>query len=224
MKRHLTAAVALASLCLAGPALAANGNIGIYFDTDAALCQGTIPCGQVGQIFVYGLLQGSSGAGITGAEFGITPSSSSLWTNYLFSETPPAGTIKIGDAFGGAATGTNLAWPSCQVGDGTKVLLLTVNVLNLGCSATEYKMTVAKKASASNQFFQCPLFTLCDDPFFTKVCLGSNLVTCQNPEPPRPLNSTCSTSGQAYLNPGPTRNCTVAVANGTWSSMKGLYS
>jgi hypothetical protein len=37
VKRHLTAAVAIASLCLAGPALASNGHIGISFDQDAAL-------------------------------------------------------------------------------------------------------------------------------------------------------------------------------------------
>jgi len=223
VKRHLTAAVALASLCLAGPALAANGNIGIYFDTDAALCQGTIPCGQTGTMYLFGLLQGSSGTGITGAEFGITPSSATLWTNYLFNEILPPGAGAIGSAFGPAATGINIFWPSCQVGDGTKVLLMTVPVFNVGCAATEYKMTVRKKDSASNQFFQCPLFTLCDDPIFTKICLGSNLTICQNPEPPRPLNSTCSTSGTAYLNPGPTRNCTVGVEKGTWSSMKGLY-
>lgn len=223
MKRHLTAAVAIASLCLAGPTLAANGNIGIYFDTDAALCQGAIPCGQPGTMYVYGLLQGASGLGITGAEFGITPSSANLWTEYFFNEILPPGAAGIGSAFGGAATGINIVWPSCQVGDGAKVLLMTVQVLNIGCTATEYKMTVAKKASASNQFFQCPLFTLCDDPIFTKVCLGSNLTTCRNPEPPFPNNATCSTSGTAFLNPGPTRSCTVAVANGTWSSMKGLY-
>lgn len=223
MKRHLTAAVALASLCLAGPALAANGNIGIYFDSDAALCQGTIPCGQPGTIYVYGLLQGSSGSGITGAEYLVTANAASMWTNYLFSETfDPSATV-IGSAFGGAATGVNVVWGSCQVGDGTKILLETVQVFNIGCSPTEYRMTVTKKTSASNQFFQCPLFTLCDDPVFTKVCLGSNLTLCRNPEPPFPTNATCSTSGVAYLNPGPGRSCTVAVANKTWSTMKDLY-
>ena len=223
MKRHLTAAVAIASLCLAGPALAANGNIGIYFDQDAALCQGSIPCGNVGTIYVYGLLQGSSGSGLTGAEYLVTPNSAALWTDYLFNESFPLGATNVGNAFGPTATGLNLAWASCQTGDGTKVLLETVQVLNLGCTGTEYKMTVTKKASASNQFFQCPLFTLCDDPVFTKVCLGSNIRTCQNPEPPFPNNATCSSSGTAYLNPAPGRSCTVAVANGTWSSMKGLY-
>lgn len=223
MKRHLTAAVALASLCLAGPTLAANGNIGIYFDQDAALCQGTIDCGGVGTLYVYGLLQGSSGGGLTGAEYLVTPSSAAMWTEYFFNEVFPPGAANIGSAFGAAATGVNVVWGSCQTGDGSKVLLETVQVLRIGCTPTEFRMTVTKKTNASNQFFQCPLFTLCDDPIFTKVCLGSNIRTCANPEPPFPNNATCSSSGIAYLNPGPTRSCTVAVATGTWSSMKGLY-
>lgn len=223
MKRHLTAAVALASLCLAGPALAANGNIGIYFDQDAALCQGTIPCGGVGTMYVFGLLQGSSGGGITGAEYGVATSSATMYANYLFNETINPGAGSIGVAFSGAGSGINVFFPSCQNGDGTKVLLETVTVFNLGCVATEYKMTVTKHQTASNQFFQCPLFTLCDDPVFTKVCLGSNLTLCRNPEPPFPNNATCSTSGTAYLNPGPTRNCTVGVTNSSWTAMKDLY-
>jgi hypothetical protein len=100
---------------------------------------------------------------------------------------------------------------------------MTVDVFNAGCVANEFKFLITKKLSPSNQFYQCPLFTLCDDPVFTKVCLGSNLRTCQNPEPPFPMNATCSTSGEFYLNPGPTRNCTVAVQQSTWSTMKEMY-
>lgn len=227
MKRQLTAALACLSLA-AAPAFAANGNILIAFDQAGALCQQTVGCGGSTTAYVYALLQGASGIGITGAEYRIEVGpNGNADPGWLFSEVfdPSATVIGVGaiNPVDPQPRGVNVAWGTCQVGDGSKVLLETIQILNLGCSTDELRLRVAKHSSSANQFFQCPLFTLCDDPVFTKVCLGSNITTCRNPEPPFPNNASCSTSGEAYLNPGPGRNCTVAVAQKTWSTVKSMY-
>jgi hypothetical protein len=221
VRRQLT--VAIATLVLAAsPVFAANGNIGLFFDQGAALCQTDVQCGGSTDMWVYGLLQGASQFGITGAEYAVGVSTGGA--GWAFIEAMAAPTV-IGLGAFPPNGGLNMAWPECQLGDGTKVLLETVHIINVSdCTGDEVILTVTKKFNASNQFFQCPLFTLCDAPVYTKVCLGSNLTVCQNPEPPFPLNSTCSTSGEAFLNPGPTRNCTVAVQTTSWSAVKGLYS
>ena len=228
MRRQLIASCALASLVgLASPSFAANGNIGMFFDTGAAICQSDVPCGTPVTMYVFALLQGASGIGLTGAEYKIQVGpTNSADPGWFFTEAfdPSATVVGAGSLtpVDNSLRGVNVAWPSCQVGDGTKVLIETVTIFN-SCNSAELALKVVKHDSASNQFFQCPLFTLCDDPIFTKVCLGSNQALCRNPEPPNPNNATCSTSGQAYLNPGPTRNCTVAVNEATWSTVKSLY-
>ncbi len=228
MRKHLSAAVALASLCLvASPTLAANGNIGLFFDQGAALCAQEIPCGGQATIYVFGLLQGASGTGLTGAEYRVTTGLNTAADGYLFNEVfDPAATVLGVGAFNPidpGARGVNVSYASCQVGDGTKVLLETVLVFNLGCGTGETRLRVEKHNTASNQFFQCPLFTLCDAPVFTKVCLGSNQLLCRNPEPPFATNAICSTSGQAYINATPGHDCVVGVTQATWSTVKRLY-
>jgi len=200
----------------------------MFFDQNGALCQAAVPCGPPVRMYVYALLQGSSGSGITGAEYKVQiGANNNADPGYLFNETfDPAATV-IGGAFNPTDPGTrgvNVSWAACQVGDGTKVLIETVDILNLDCENTgELALKVVKHDIPSNQFFQCPLFTLCDAPVYTKVCLGSNITTCRNPEPPFPNNSTCSSSGTAFVNPAPGHNCTVAVTNQAWSTVKGLY-
>jgi hypothetical protein len=213
----------------AAPAMAANGNILITFDQAGALCQQTLGMGGMTTAYVYALLQGASGSGITGAEYRIdVGDDGNADAGWLFSESfdPAATTIGSGAITPAdpALRGINVAWGTCQTGDGTKVLLETIQIFNAGGSTAELRLKVVKHSTPSNQFFQCPLFTLCDAPFYTKVCLGSNLTTCRNPEPPFPMNATCSSSGEAFLNPGPTRNCTVAVSPATWSQVKNLYT
>ena len=221
MRRQLVAAIATLVLA-ASPVLAANGNIGLFFDEGAAICQMAVPCGAPAvRLYVYGLLQGASQFGITGAEYRVTASNNGV--GWAFFETIQAPVSLGGGAFPPNG-GLNIAWPECQVGDGTKLLLEYVDILNLGdCSGAERTLRVEKHFTASNAFFQCPLFTMCDAPFYTKFCLGSNLKLCRNPEPPNPNDATCSTSGEAFLNPGPTRNCTVAVQDASWSTIKDLY-
>jgi hypothetical protein len=229
MKRQLVALLASALLLPALPCSAANGNIGIFADPHAATCMATVPCMGTLKLWVYALLEGSSAGGITGAEYSIDVGSSAPDPLWFFSETFNAsatvvgtGALNPGDAL---SRGVNLAWAQCQPGGPVPfVLLETVTALSFDCAQSKLILTVVKHDVASNQFFQCPLFVLCDDPVYTKVCIGSNLTTCRNPEPPFPNNATCSTSGQFILNPviGVDR-CKVGVETATWSTMKELY-
>ena len=238
MKRQLVVTCTLALLAFASsPTWAGNvnGNIGLFWDTDAALCQMTVPCNPtvdpslMRRLYVYALLGGTSASGITGAEYSVQIGANSSPDPFMimFETFDPASTVV---SQGGAqafnppdsgARGVNVSWPSCQTGDGTKVLIEYVDIANVSCSTAELALKVVKHSTSSNQFFQCPLFTLCDDPSFTKVCVGNSFTTCKNPEPPFALNATCSTSGQAFINGS--RNCSVGVTASNWSAVKGLF-
>jgi hypothetical protein len=188
-------------------------------------------------MWVWGLLQGASSGGITGAEYkiqvGVDDNADD--PGLLFVETFVPGAFVIGSGAltppDNASRGVNVAWPACVPGDGSKVLIETVQILNLGNPfPSETRLRVVKHDQPANAFFQCPLFVLCDAPVYTKVCLGSNLTLCRNPEPPFPNNATCSTSGEAWLNPSPARfcssgftPCTIAVEPQSWSRVKSLY-
>lgn len=224
MKFQLAVCAAIAATCFATSAIASDGDIGVFFDADKALCKGEIPCLGQGRLYVCAILQGASINGITGAEFGLEVSSNTLFTNYFISpEVMAPGAAGIGLLFT-ANSGINIVWPTCQTGNGTSVLLEYVDLFNFGCSSTEIVFTITKRNTPYNQYFQCPLFTLCDAPFYTKVCLGNDLHGCPNPEYPlQTIDATCSTSLKSYLNPGTTRTCTVSVESKTWSGMKSLY-
>jgi hypothetical protein len=216
----------------ASPLWAANGNIGLFFDESAALCQQTIPEGTSARLYVYALLQGASGSGLTGAEYKIQIGpNNNADPGWFFTEAfdPIATTIGSGACtpLDNLPRGINVAWPTCQVGDGTKVLIETVDILNAFGGTAELQLKVVVHDTRSNPAFRCPLFTMCNAPVYTVMCLGSNLTPCADGEPPNPTTNTratCSTSGEAYVNPGPTRNCTVAVAPTSWSAVKGLYN
>jgi len=197
-------------------------------DLGAALYCSSIPCTCWETAYVYALFTGASQSGITGVEYAVTPSNGGA--GFAFVETFHAPTVVGFGAFPPHG-GVNLAWPSCQTGDGTKLLIETVRILNLSdCSGNEIVLTVTKKYQSSNQFFQCPLFVLCDAPVYTKVCLGSNVTICQNPEPPYPFNAWCSTGGVAFLNPVRACHdvdlasvCPVPTTPQAWSAFKQLY-
>lgn len=228
MSRRLLVVMALLA-ALPSRALARDGEVSVVFDPGASLYCSTIPCACWQTAYVFAFFTGASQTGITGVEYAVTPSNGG--TGYTFIETFQAPTVVGLGAFPPHG-GVNVAWPACQTGDWTKLLIETVRILNVSdCSGDEVVLTVTKKYQASNQFFQCPLFILCDAPIYTKVCLGSNVTTCQNPEPPYPDNALCSTSGRAFLNPQypychdvlPASVCPVAAKPQAWSAVKQLY-
>lgn len=234
--------VSLASFPSLSPrlALASDGEIGIFFDTSGNSCLGAIPCGQTGTVYLYAFLEGRSDAGITGAEYAVgIGNDGNADPAWAFVEHFAPATVVLGQ---GAffppdlrdlssrryrGRGVNVAFSECQDGSAGRVLLESVDITNVGCAMDPLLLVVLSHDTPSNQFFQCPLFTLCDEPDFTKICLGKVLVTCGNPEPPYPSNATCSTSGHAVINPSsedyllPCRP--TAVEPTTWSSVKGLY-
>ena len=233
---------ALASTMFLSPsrALASDGEIGIFFDTSGNSCLCSIPCGGTGTVYLYAFLGGRSEEWFTGAEYAVgignDGNADPAWT---FEEQFAPATVVLGQgAFYPPDTrdlisrryrgrGVNIAFSECQQGDSGKILLERVDITNAGCSTDPLLLVVLSHDTPSNQFFQCPLFTLCDGPDFTKVCLRRSLVPCDNPEPPYPSNATCSTSGRAVINPSsedylvPCRP--TAVEPATWTAVKGLY-
>lgn len=205
------------TLALTSSALANHGgDIGIFFDVDATQCRTSVACNAATRLYVYALPQGASSGGITGVEYkvdiGVNGSSDPGWT--FFNEELAANIVSIGSAFTppdptnyfSNPRGINAAWPTCEIGDGYKVLIESVEIINLGCNTSELVLHIAAHDRPSNQAFICPLFTLCDGPVYTKYCLGRG-----------------SSSGFAYVNPSPGRGCTVNVATGTWGQVKEIY-
>jgi hypothetical protein len=222
------------------PAWANDGDIILSFSPDGNQCQVDIGCGESRLLYVYALLSGASEHGITGVEYGtlIGPDGGPD-PGWSFEETfAPSANISLGvGAFLPEDTnaviprqnrgrGVNVAWQECQTGNGlSRVLIETVEVTNTGCSTGELHIVVGGHDRAANAFFQCPLFVLCDRPLYTELCIGSNFSTCRNPDPPYAYNATCSTSGEAVINPasGPGLCRPTAVQPNSWSSVKSLY-
>jgi hypothetical protein len=218
MKRQLVVATSLALLVFAAsPSFAVNGNIGIYGDQGQAICAADL--GSSMTLYVYGLLQGGSLGGIRGAEYGIVPS---VATDWQFFETSTAD-VTIGTALG-ASPGINLSYALCQ--SSGPVLLQTITVLDNSGNFAGVPVTLSVEGATNpgNPFFRCPLFVLCDDPTFTKVCLGSNQVIGTCPFPPFAELCEYSSSGEFFINPEPGFDCTVAVQEKTWSEVKNLYN
>jgi hypothetical protein len=233
---------AIASSQILSPprALATNGEIGIFFDTGGNNCLGSIPCGQTGTVYLYAYLDGESESGITGVEYSVgIGSDGNSDPGWAFEEQfAPASVILGAGAFSPPDTrdftprrnrgrGVNIAFSECNRGDGGKLFLESVHITNVGCGSEPLLLVVLSHDTPSNQYFFCPLFTLCNEPEFTKVCVGKTLTTCHSPEPPYPPNATCSTSGRAVINPGqndllvPCRPTPVEPT--TWTAVKGMY-
>jgi hypothetical protein len=217
---------------------ASDGRIHLRFDDD--VCQGVIACGDHRRVFVYAELEGATLNGLTGVEFGLRiGEDSSPDPGWEFSETfAPGATVALGTgAFNppdhhlieprvNRKRGVNVAWGTCQQGERGLVLLETVEIVNTGCESGPLRITVIDHDTPGNQFFRCPLATLCDGPFFTKVCLGDDVTPCVNLEAPRGPQAQCSTSGTVLINPpanvsNPCRPSAVRAT--TWTGVKGLY-
>jgi hypothetical protein len=212
----------LVVLLLAPPAPAMNGNLLISFNDYLGPTCTTATCqNPVLRFYVCALLMGASESGITGAEYKLQFGSGGPDTGWMIQETAvPDATVMIGRALdlSGVSSGVDLAWPTCQTGDGHLVVLEVYDAYYLDCqSARRYDLQVVKHDHASNQYFQCPLLVLCDAPVYTKVCVGTVRV-CQNPEPPFANNAMCSTGQQAWIN-----YCPIAVEPTSWSAVKSIY-
>jgi hypothetical protein len=214
---------------------------------------------------IYAVLKGASAGGITGCEFlgSVGPTvyansapfmhESAADPGWLFIELPnPTATVRLGNAFrpddtgdtSQAPRGLQQSWDTCQTGSDGKVLIEEVvlgrtAVCGPGQTPATLQLSTGGHDSPSNQFFRCPLFTLCDAPAFTKVCLGDDIHTCNSPVPPFANLSSCSTSGLFTINPAPdpgtghvkdygdcaksSKGGATAADHATWSEMKSVY-
>jgi len=260
MKRQLSMALALLILAMACvPAWASDGDISVVavdVKKSPSECnywvlkhRGKTQGSGFGScraplIRVYAQLTGASAGGITGAEYACQIGDDGAPDpGYFLIELPnPTANTLLGSAVeppDPSPRGVNIAWNNCQTGDGNRMLLATVLVMPTAACGPSNKpprisFTGVQHSDPSNVFFRCPLFTLCDGPVFTKVCLGDNIVDCETPIPPFPIASKCSTSGSFVINPAPGQegSCTSlgkagetlhAVQSDTWSNVKSLY-
>jgi hypothetical protein len=203
-RKSLLAVVVAGALALSVSAQAADGTIGIYLDDAGTQCEGFI-IQPVTMGSVWMNLAGATAGGITVAEFRITNSDPSAYT---VSFIPDAGVdVTIGDPL---LAGTLVAFGTCQ-GAGTGRVKLGQLVILENANTADVNLTVRQHFTPSNEEYPCPLAVLCDEPFYTKVCLG-------------PLNAD---HWRAWLNPsdGVSGVCEpVGVEQTTWSGVKSLYS
>jgi len=204
----------------------------LFFEKSGFKCTEFIPCTSSGVLSVYAILDGASANGISGAEYGVAiGEDGNADPGWVFVEdfnSDAAAVIGMGfnppDTFeaipdGNRLRGVNVAFPTCQTGDGHMILLETVEVQNTQCTPGALSLLVVSHDRDSNRRFLCPLFTLCDGPTFTKVCLGDDVRPCG-------VDAQCSTSGGAIINPEPgqTAPCpAVGVSQDTWTHVKSLY-
>jgi len=235
--RSIVSTIVVVGALVGTSSWASDGAIRILFDPNR--CAGSVPCGETRTLYVYAVLEGATANGITGVEYsvrlGLDGAPDEGWS---FTEEFTPGTVTVGSgAFDPPdfnivqprfvrGRGINLAWGSCQTGTDGLVLIETVQVTNAGCAESELRLLVWSHDTPRNQFFRCPLATLCDPPYFTKVCLGDNVVPCVNPEGPNGPSAMCSTSGEAVINPlhNSLSPCApTAIEKTTWSGVKTLY-
>jgi hypothetical protein len=187
---------------------------------------------------VYAQLSGASAAGISGAEYAVRfGPDDSPDTGYLLFEIPnPSAVAWIGSAFDPpdpAPRGVNISWSECQGGGSSRVLLSTVLVIvTAPCGRSqrppELSIRGVQHSNPSNSILRCPLFTLCDGPAWTKVCLGDNIVECPS-QGPLGINARCSSSGTFQINgTGGIGHCKglqkpAVTEQLSWTRIKSLY-
>ena len=163
-------------------------------------------------VHVYARLRGASDAGITGAEFYVRGWEEIAARGYTLTESfNPAAVFELGamskpSGLLGNVRRLNIVFTTCTpdplIG-GDFVFLGAITALGFGVAdipANTYLSVIAGDPPG-DMTFRCPLFTLCDAPFFTIVC---------------------GTGGEFIINPAE-RDCTVAVEEQTWSEVKSLY-
>ena len=182
-----------AVLCVAAPASARNGMLGIFFDQYGSQCAGTIRQGGVGQMYVVFLPAGDTRDGITGVEFSIEMQDAS---GYNVLATQPLLLTGLGDAFAG---GVNIVNGECLTNLAIPVLSIQVQNLSGGSNA---KFVVRVHGNPSVKGLPCALVTLCDAPAYTAMCVET---------------------GKAVINPTGSTTCGSNSESAEWSRIKELY-
>jgi hypothetical protein len=182
------------------PSGASDGEIDIFGDANATVTNVSIPCGETAMLWVYAFLEGASASGLTSAEYAVEVDGPG---GFLFvGEQPnPTADAVDGNAFPPYG-GTRVFWDDCQTGKDGMLLLATVTVFNAGCTSGSTGLRVVKHSEPGNPFFQCPNFTLCDIPIYTRVCVGT-VTTDTCPFPPYAPACQFSVTGGIRLSTDP---------------------
>jgi hypothetical protein len=176
----------------------AEPRIRVYADPECAST--TLPSMEPpGPYIVYAMASLDTLAGISGAEFRIQGLPAG-W--HALAAPNPAAVIALGDPFGNP--GANIAFATCQT---ARCVLLYQIVLLPATSQTEVVLEVRPNTPPSNPNFSCPLLVLCDDPYFTQVCVRSD-----------------GSGGGGGGNCGFCCGCPIEVESNTWTRVKKLYS
>jgi hypothetical protein len=126
-------------------------------------------------LYVIAKTAGASANGISGAEFRIEVSNPTGW---FFSYYPPSGSTPMGTILDtdpgnpSDGSGLNIVFPTCQQPVSSTIFLGTISLFNAGGSPTS--LSVKRHSNPTNPGYTCPLFTLCDDPSFSQVCMSTS--------------------------------------------------
>ncbi len=190
MMRSMTRRVLVAALLsLTLSSVASSGNfVGLYADAE-----GTQPCANVPPfsaktLYVIAKLDAVMSAGLSAAEFRIEIGNlTGWWASYT---APGTANLVIGDPIDSdpdpnAGGGIRLAFPMCQAPLNGMVNLGTITMFNITGSSTSLR--VKRHSTPSNPTYMCPLFVLCDDPVFSKLCMSAGEATsCSTLTVPKP--------------------------------------
>jgi hypothetical protein len=169
---------------------------------------------------VVALLDGTSATGITGADFRIELSNPA---GYLFQWTPSAAlNVTLGSPLdetpdnAADPRGAVLGFSACQIGIGARVVLGTIQILNLGSGAA-CELRTKRRNPPANASLQCPFVALCDGPVFSALCLT-------------PGDTELGREGVAFrgtVNGAPCVTCgitdPVGVTSRSWSQVKEMF-
>jgi hypothetical protein len=183
-----------------------------------------------GTLFLVANLAGATADGVSGAEFRIFVTSGG---GYFFSpyEPPPlqasdnglpptiVGTPLDLDASPSNPSGLNIAFVGCHTPTSGRLAFGSMPYFNAGGAPADLILT--RHTPPSNlDLGDCPLFTLCDAPAYTAVCMTIQTPTLPTGEEPvafrATLNKTCP-------QPAPNACGFVAVTPTLWSTMKEMY-
>lgn len=170
------------------------GGIGLFSAGDGSNCNLNLPL-YVGTP-IYVLYLGQGGLAANGAEYKVEGMPGTFGVNFLATLlNAPGSNLNLGNAFDGV--GHNVAWPAVQAFDGNGNLLLGTYSIVALVAVPPTLLKATGRTPPTNAAFPCPLIT---DAGFNLHCQGG---------------------GDMRVNGGP--DCTVAVAEKTWSGVRNLY-
>ncbi len=191
---RLTARRGLLSLLTASLLVSTAHSQVIFIDP----CAITIPPNTTGQLSVWVCVEGEILGGITSAQFRID----GLPSGWVTEVTSQGTAVSAGQLFG---DGVTVGFPACEDGvyvtQTARYLALFSVLVTASDDTRDVVLAVATRNPPADPGFDCALVTLCDEPAFTKVCVGKH---------------------GAIVNPE-SRHCGLPVEMETWSRVKAIY-